>query len=192
MLRLRNVIKKKKLATYWILLRCNDLQPQFLLSSYYVELAWSLKLRLFFLTPPNYFLFCQFVHIGLPKLLLFAHDKKIVFCYFCHSLTFLFVKKERIFVMLLMTSYLVTRATDRHINFFSEQVSKYSEEQDSGPENHWKRRMENRVEGFFPLDKFATVFEVSPICPLVKQFWVLHELRKEFRSKASYFLPLFI
>ena len=38
--------------------------------------------------------------------------------------------------MLLMTSYLVTRATDRHINFFSEQVSKYSEEQDSGPENH--------------------------------------------------------
>ena len=84
--------QEKKLATYWILLRCNDLQPRFLLSSYYIEMAWSLKLSLFLLTPQPYFLFCQFVHIGLPKLLFFAHDKKIVFCYFCHTLTFLFVK----------------------------------------------------------------------------------------------------
>lgn len=53
------------------------IQPQFLLSSYYIELAWSLKLRLFLSTLPPYFLFCQFVHIGLPKLLFFAHDKKL-------------------------------------------------------------------------------------------------------------------
>ena len=68
--------QEKKLATYWILLRCNDLQPRFLLSSYYIELAWSLKLRSFLLKPPPYFLFAQFVHIGLPKILFFAHDKK--------------------------------------------------------------------------------------------------------------------
>ena len=90
--------QEKKLATYWILLRCNDLQPRFLLLSYYIELAWSLKLRLFLSTLPPYFLFCQFVHIGLPKLLFLLTTKKIVSSYFCHSLTFLIVKKERIFV----------------------------------------------------------------------------------------------
>ena len=93
--------------------------------------------------------------------------------------------------MLLMTSYLVIRATNQH-QFFSEQISEYSEEHDSGTENHRKRQMENRVEGFFPFDKFATVFGVSLICPLVKQFRVLHGLRKESLSKASYFLPFFL
>ena len=97
--------EEKKLATYSILLRFNDLQPRFLLSSYYIELAWSLKLRLFLLIPPPYFRFCQFVHIGLPKLLFFcSRQKKIVFCYFCDSLTFLFVKKKLIFVKSKLTS----------------------------------------------------------------------------------------
>ena len=36
-------------------------------------------------------------------------------------------------LMLLMTQYLVTRATDRH-QFFSEKVSEFSEDHDSGTE----------------------------------------------------------
>ena len=93
-LRLRIVIKKKKLATYWTLLRCNDLQPRFLLSSYYIELAWSLKLRLFLLTSTRYCLFCQFVQIGLPKLLFFAHDKKNCILLFLSQFN-IFICEER-------------------------------------------------------------------------------------------------
>jgi len=90
--------QEKKLATYRILLRCNDLQPRFLLSSYYIELAWSLKLRLFLLTPPPYFLFCQFVHIGLPKLLLFAHDNKNCILLFLSQLNIFICEKRTHFL----------------------------------------------------------------------------------------------
>lgn len=48
-----------------------------------------IKLRLFLSTLPPYFLFCQFVHIGLPKLLFFAHDKK--------NCIFLFLSQFNIF-----------------------------------------------------------------------------------------------
>ena len=74
--------------------------------------------------------------------------------------------------MLMMTSYLVTRATDRHQFFFPKRFPSILKNTFLAQKS-LETQMENRVEGFFPFDMFATVFEVSLICPLVKQFWVL-------------------
>ena len=72
--------------------------------------------------------------------------------------------------MLLMTSYLVTRATDRDHFFFPNRFLSILKNpilpQKIIGNDRWKI-----VWGFFfPFDKFVTVFEVSLICPLVKQF----------------------